>query len=49
MLKIANATIGREKLEQAGAKILGTANEPWGNMVVFEDPDGNVLKLMESK
>jgi predicted enzyme related to lactoylglutathione lyase len=22
---------------------------PWGHMLIFEDPDGNVLKLMQPK
>lgn len=37
----------RKMLEGAGAKILGEADAPWGHMLVFEDPDGNVLKLMK--
>ncbi|MCB0419698.1 MAG: VOC family protein [Bdellovibrionales bacterium] len=36
-------------LESAGAKILGEADAPWGHMLVFEDLDGNVLKLMKPK
>jgi len=39
----------RRRLERAGAKILGAADEPWGEMLVIEDPDGNVLKLMKPK
>ncbi len=39
----------RRRLEGAGAKVLGTADEPWGEMLVFEDLDGNVLKLMKPK
>jgi len=39
----------RKRLERAGAKVLGSADEPWGEMLVFEDPDGNVLKLMRPK
>lgn len=39
----------RAILEQAGAAILGEADEPWGHMLVFEDLDGNVLKLMNPK
>lgn len=37
------------KLQKAGANILGEADAPWGHMVVFEDLDGNVLKLMKPK
>lgn len=39
----------RARIEQAGGKILGEADQPWGHMLVFEDPDGNVLKLMNPK
>lgn len=36
----------KAKIENAGGKILGEDDAPWGHMLVFEDPDGNVLKLM---
>lgn len=39
----------RLKLEEHGAKILGEDDAPWGHMLTFEDPDGNVLKLMNPK
>lgn len=39
----------RAKIESHGGKILGEADQPWGHMLVFEDPDGNVLKLMNPK
>ncbi len=39
----------RKVLEQAGAKILGEFDADWGHMLVFEDPDGNVLKLQNAK
>lgn len=39
----------RKRIELAGGKILGEADEPWGHMLVFEDLDGNVLKLMNPK
>jgi predicted enzyme related to lactoylglutathione lyase len=39
----------RKRLEQLGCKILGEADQPWGHMLVFEDADGNVLKLMKAK
>lgn len=48
-LKSDNVAEDRKKLEALGAKILGEANQPWGQMLVFEDPDGNVLKLMRPK
>lgn len=39
----------RKLLESLGAKILGEDDAPWGHMLVFEDLDGNVLKLMNPK
>lgn len=39
----------RKKIETAGGKILGEADQSWGHMLVFEDLDGNVLKLMNPK
>lgn len=39
----------KKKIEQAGGKILGEADQPWGHMLVFEDVDGNVMKLMNPK
>jgi predicted enzyme related to lactoylglutathione lyase len=39
----------RKQLEAGGAKIFGEADESWGHRLVFEDPDGNVLKLMRAK
>ncbi len=48
-LKSDNIPADRKKLEALGAKILGEADQPWGHMLVFEDPDGNVLKLMRPK
>jgi catechol 2,3-dioxygenase-like lactoylglutathione lyase family enzyme len=48
-LKSDNIPEDRKRLEALGAKILGEADQPWGHMLVFEDPDGNVLKLMRPK
>lgn len=48
-LRSDNISEDRKKLEKFGAKILGEADQPWGHMLVFEDPDGNVLKLMKPK
>lgn len=48
-LKSTNAFEDKVQLQSKGVKILGTADVPWGKMVVFEDLDGNVLKLMEPK
>lgn len=39
----------KKKIEEFGGKILGEMDQPWGHMLVFEDPDGNVLKLMNPK
>ena len=39
----------RKKIETGGGKVLGEANQPWGHILVFEDLDGNVLKLMNPK
>ncbi|MGE0634528.1 MAG: VOC family protein [Pseudobdellovibrionaceae bacterium] len=48
-LKSDNVLEDRKKIEAFGCKILGEADQPWGHMLVFEDPDGNVLKLMNPK
>lgn len=48
-LKSNNVAEDRKRIESFGAKILGEADQPWGHMLVFEDPDGNVLKLMNPK
>jgi len=37
----------RENLAAIGVNILGSSDNPWGKLVVFTDPDGNVLKLMQ--
>jgi catechol 2,3-dioxygenase-like lactoylglutathione lyase family enzyme len=39
----------REILEKAGCKILGEDDADWGHMLIFEDFDGNVLKLQNAK
>jgi len=48
-LKSDNIAEDKKRLETFGAKILGEADQPWGHILVFEDPDGNVLKLMHPK
>ncbi|MES2803212.1 MAG: VOC family protein [Bdellovibrionota bacterium] len=48
-LKSNNIPEDRKKLESQGAKILSEDDQPWGHMLVFEDLDGNVLKLMNPK
>ncbi len=48
-LKSNNIKEDRARIEAHGGKILGETDQPWGHMLVFEDPDGNVLKLMNPK
>jgi catechol 2,3-dioxygenase-like lactoylglutathione lyase family enzyme len=48
-LKSNNVPEDRKRIERLGGKILGENDAPWGHMLVFEDPDGNVLKLMNPK
>ena len=45
--RVDNAQVARSKLEAAGINILGFSENPWGTIVIFEDPDGNVLKMMQ--
>lgn len=42
-----NITEDRARIEKFGGKILSETNQPWGHILVFEDIDGNVLKLMK--
>lgn len=48
-LKSDNVSKDRKRIEKSGGSILGEDDAPWGHMLVFEDPDGNVLKLMNPK
>lgn len=48
-LRSNHITEDRKRIESFGCKILSEDNQPWGHMLVFEDPDGNVLKLMNPK
>lgn len=48
-LKSDNVPEDRQRIEKHGGKILGEMDAPWGHMLVFEDLDGNVLKLMNPK
>lgn len=48
-LKSGNIAEDRSRIERYGGKILGEDDAPWGHMLVFEDLDGNVLKLMNPK
>ncbi|WP_127717051.1 VOC family protein [Halobacteriovorax sp. HLS] len=48
-LKSDDVSKDRKILEDAGANILGEVDADWGHMLVFEDLDGNVLKLQNAK
>lgn len=48
-LKSDNVKEDRKRIESFGVKILGEDDADWGHMLVFEDLDGNVLKLMKPK
>lgn len=48
-LQSTDARADEAALREAGARVLGVLDEPWGLMVVFEDTEGNVLKLMQPK
>lgn len=46
-LKVENLEETVEALRQKGAKIGPIRDEPWGKLADLEDPDGNLLNLME--
>jgi predicted enzyme related to lactoylglutathione lyase len=48
-LRSTDIAADRKTIEKAGCPVLGEFDEPWGHLLVFEDPDGNVLKLMKPK
>ncbi len=48
-LKSDNIAEDKKRIELHGGLILGEDDAPWGHMLVFEDTDGNVLKLMRPK
>lgn len=48
-LKSSDIHADRVLLEGLGAKIIGERSEAWGDTLVFQDPDGNILKLMHRK
>lgn len=46
--RVADVRKAGMRLQGEGVKLLSDITEkPWGTMLVFEDPDGNVLKLMQ--
>jgi len=46
-LRVTDLSDWRERLIRGGATILGTSDNPWGRLLVFEELDGNVVKLMQ--
>lgn len=47
--KVADIAKAHDSLKEGGVKFLsGVTRNPWGALAVFEDPDGNVLKLMQA-
>lgn len=44
-----NMPADKEVVKKAGGKILGEMDAHWGHMLIFEDLDGNVMKLMKPK
>lgn len=46
--RVASIATARTSCEQAGIPILGQSENPWGDILVLQDPDGNILKLMAS-
>lgn len=48
-LRSSDVSADRVMLEGLGAKIIGERSEAWGDTLVFQDPDGNILKLMHRK
>ncbi|TMI76128.1 MAG: hypothetical protein E6H05_04440 [Bacillati bacterium ANGP1] len=46
--RVSNLIAVVEDLRKAGIRFLGDiTTKEWGSIVAFEDPDGNVLKLMQ--
>jgi catechol 2,3-dioxygenase-like lactoylglutathione lyase family enzyme len=49
-LHVSDAHKVYEELRQKGVTFLSGVHElPWGDVAVFEDPDGNVLKIMRPR
>ncbi|MGZ3653623.1 MAG: VOC family protein [Bdellovibrionota bacterium] len=48
-LRSNNIKEDRARIEACGGKVLSESDQAWGHMLTFEDPDGNVLKLMNPK
>lgn len=48
-LKTNDVDEDRQRIERYGGRVLGEDEAPWGHVLVFEDPEGNVLKLMNPR
>ncbi len=48
-LRSNNIAEERALLERHGVKILGAIDAEWGELVIFEDTEGNVLKFMQPR
>lgn len=47
-LRVEDVRATVQHLEAKGVRVLGDVTDnPWGSLATFEDPDGNVLKLMQ--
>lgn len=46
-LRTTDISTERERLKKAGVKVYGEYGDHWGHGLTFEDPDGNVLKLLD--
>jgi len=44
-----NIPADKELVKKAGGKVLGEMDAHWGHLLIFEDLDGNVMKLMNPK
>ncbi len=48
--RVSNIHAAVDRLQSAGVKFVGKLlEESWGSVAAFEDPDGNILKVMEPK
>ena len=48
-LQVVDIQAAHDTLRARGVTFLsGVTKNPWGSLAVFEDPDGNVLKLMQA-
>jgi len=45
--RVQDIAAAKKALHDNEVTILGSSDNPWGKIVVFQDLDGNILKLME--